>query len=674
MAVVEMKRISIYALKSSRKSLLELLQRRGVVEIDTPKKADEFFTKTDTATARQTFEKNSQLLTGAAAILDKYAPPEKGLPAMLKGRTPIGLSRYEETARQAPEMAKTASRIAALEKKIADGQAEIIRRETQMDALKPWMGLDVSMRTIGTDSTSVFIGSFPEEMTEADLKAKLAAALPDVSAVEAEIVSAQAQQTCAFVLCHSKYGMKVEAALRSMGFSYPAATPRLPPAERAEVLNEKIAEQKAEITAAKQEIVSYKDKREDLLFTADYYAMRADKYRVLGDLWQSPHVFQVTGYIPAENAPTLEQELEANFHAYVEVETPGPGEELPVKLKNGFLASPVEGVVEGYSLPGRHEVDPSRVMCLFYYVLFGMMLSDAAYGLLIVLGCGILLLKFTNIEESLRKSLKMFFFCGISTTFWGVMFGSYFGDAIPVIAETFFGKEITIAPLWFAPLDQPMRLLLFSFLLGIIHLFTGLGVQFYQLAKRNKLADALYDVVFWYFLVGGLILVLLSTDMFHDMMSLSFQLPPIVGTIAGIFAGIGAVGIVLTSGRESKNPGKRLLKGLYGLYGVSSYLSDILSYSRLLALGLATGVIAQVFNQMGAMIGGSIGGPIGAIAFALVFLVGHVMNLAINMLGAYVHTNRLQYVEFFGKFYEGGGCKFAPFTAKTKYFKIMEEK
>ncbi len=131
------------------------------------------------------------------------------------------------------------------------------------------------------------------------------------------------------------------------------------------------------------------------------------------------------------------------------------------------------------------------------------------------------------------------------------------------------------------------------------------------------------------------------------------------------------MGIIATSGRESRSPVKRLLKGLYGLYNVSGYLSDILSYSRLLALGLATGVIATVFNQMGSMLGG---GVVGAVFFTLVFIIGHAMNLAINLLGAYVHTNRLQYVEFFGKFYEGGGRKFEPFAAKTKYFKVTEEK
>ena len=406
-------------------------------------------------------------------------------------------------------------------------------------------------------------------------------------------------------------------------------------------------------------------------YTIDYFSMRIEKYDVLGRLWQSPHVFVITGYIPAESAPALEKELTEKFEAYVELETPAEDEDVPVKLKNNAFAAPVEGVLESYSMPGRKEIDPSTLMAVFYYFLFGMMLSDAGYGLLMVIGCGIALAKFKNMEESLRKFLKMFLYCGISTVFWGAMFGSFFGDAVTVIGKTFFNVDIAIPALWFTPLNEPMRLLLFSFLIGVIHLFAGLGAQFYQLARQGLWKDAIFDVVFWYMLVGGGILYLLSMQMFADMVSLGFTLPAAVGTAGAIAAGIGAVGIVLTAGRESRSPFKRLLKGLYGLYGVSSYLSDILSYSRLLALGLATGVIASVFNQMGAMLGNS---PAGVAVFVFAFLVGHTLNLGINVLGAYVHTNRLQFVEFFGKFFEGGSRKFNPFSAKTKYFKITEEK
>ncbi|MDD7646143.1 MAG: V-type ATP synthase subunit I [Ruminococcus bromii] len=671
MAVMPMKRIAIYALKNRRKQILELIQRRGVVEIDDRKADETVFARMDTVPAKARFENNAASLQAALEALDKLEPPEKSLLASLNGRDPIPLSKYEETAQQAGELLKTASRINVLWKKCADNRAEILRLQTQIRALEPWMKLDISMRTLGTPTTSVFIGSFPTEYTEETLRAMIAEGAPEVDGVTVEVLSAAAQQTCVFLMCHISQGLKLETYLRSIGFTYPAEPSKTPPANRVQKLNGRIEALQAEIDGAEAEIRTFKDRREAILYTIDYFTMRTEKYDVLGRLWQSPHVFIITGYVPAENADALKEELETKLEAYVELSAPDENDDVPVKLKNNAFAAPVEGVLESYSMPGKKEIDPSTIMAIFYYFLFGMMLSDAGYGLLMVLGCGIILWKFKNMEEGLRKTLTMFFYCGISTTFWGILFGSFFGDAVTVIGKTFFNADVGIPALWFVPVEEPMRLLLFSFLVGIIHLFAGLGAQFYQLARQGKWLDAIYDVVFWYMLVGGGIVYLLSMQMFADMVALSFTLPAAVGNAGAIAAGIGAVGIIFTSGRASRNPGKRLLKGLYGLYGVSSYLSDILSYSRLLALGLATGVIASVFNQMGAMPGNN---PLGVVIFIFAFVVGHTLNLGINVLGAYVHTNRLQFVEFFGKFYEGGGRKFAPFTTKTKYFKITEEK
>ena len=209
MAVMPMKRISIYALKNRRKQILELIQRRGVVEIDDRKADETVFAKMDTVPAKSRFENNAAALQSALDALDKLEPPKKSLFASLNGRDAIPLSKYQETADGAGELLKIASRINTLWKKCADNRAEILRLQTQIRALEPWMKLDISMRTISTPTTSVFTGSFPVEYTEETLRAKIAEGAPDVDGVVVEILSASPQQTCAFLMCHISQGLRI---------------------------------------------------------------------------------------------------------------------------------------------------------------------------------------------------------------------------------------------------------------------------------------------------------------------------------------------------------------------------------------------------------------------------------------------------------------------------------
>ena len=324
---------------------------------------------------------------------------------------------------------------------------------------------------------------------------------------------------------------------------------------------------------------------------------------------------------------------------------------------NGF-SEPVEGITSDYSMPSASDIDPNPIMAIFYYWFFGMMFSDAGYGLLMMIVCGIL--GFGNvIEKSKRRTYKMFFFCGVSTTFWGIMYGSFFGDMIDTIAKTFFNSPVRFKPVFLNPTDKPLELLIISVAFGMIHILTGLVIKFYVTWKKGERLDAVCDTGFW-------IIALVGICLFAGSMAGIAVLKNI--GIAMIAVGFG--GLLVTGGRKNKNIIGKIFGGVLSLYDITSYVGDALSYSRLMALGLATGVIASVINVLGSLGGNSV---IGVIAFVLISIFGHALNFAINCLGAYVHTNRLQYVEFYQKFYEGGGRKFKPLAMNTKYYNFSEK-
>ncbi|MBC8534439.1 V-type ATP synthase subunit I [Yeguia hominis] len=670
MAVLQMQHIAICALKKDRKAILELLQRRGVVEISDDLAEDDVFHKADVSASQTIFTKNALTADYALEVLQEYAPEKTSMLASLNGKEQISLERYDEIAKRHDAVIDVAKQILALTKQIAEDKASLLKTETKIEALTPWLSLDVPMNFSGTEQTAAFIGSIGESMTLEAFYQRLAAIAPDLEAFTAEILSQDANQTCLFVTCLRQEQAKMEEALRESGFSRPAQNIREVPAERLERLRTKLSETEKEIRNLETEIAGFKDSREDLRLVSDYYQTRAEKYRVLGGLLQSKKTFVLTGYIPERNAGALKSELESKFDLSVECYAPSEEEEPPVLLQNAKVPAAVEGVVESYGLPGKGDMDPTSVMSIFYYAFFGLMLSDAAYGFVIFLACFILLKKFKNMEISMQKSLRMFMYCGISTMFWGVMFSSYFGDVVDVVSTTFFGHPVSVPPVWFIPLEEPMRMLLYSLLFGTIHLFTGLGMKGYMLLRDRKIVDFFCDVVLWFCLLIGLLIMLLPSSLFASIAQMEIVFPAFVNTLGKVLAIGGAVGICLMSGRANRNWGKRIALGAYDLYNITGWLSDVLSYSRLLALGLATGVIASVINQMGSMIGNNF---FGIVAFIIIFILGHTLNLAINMLGAYVHTNRLQFVEFFGKFYEGGGRAFNPFRTNTKYTNIKEE-
>lgn len=675
MAVMQMQRISICALKKDRKSILEKIQAMGVMEISQVGNDDAYFQKMDTASVRANFERQAQAADQALDVLQTYAPLKQSMLSSLEGKALIDKNLYEKAAAEKDNILQTANQIITLNKEIAENKANIAKIENQVESLIPWLALDVPMNCNGTKSTSMFIGTIAGALTLEQIYALIAKHAPNVDGVDVSVVSTERDMTYICVLCMKQDSQAVEEALRLSGFARPSQMVLQIPSKLKRDLEEQIGQLNKKNEQLEKRITDYAGSRQDLEVISDYYRIRAEKYEVLGTLPQSQKAFLLSGYVPAKAVPAVEKELNENYDCIFDVEDVREDEEAPVLLNNNAFSESVEGVLESYGLPAKGEIDPTTIMSFFYVFLFGLMLSDAAYGLIIFAACFIVLKKFPRMGIGMRKALRMFMYCGISTLIWGVLFGGYFGDAVDVIARTFFHKELAegtsiIPALWFVPLNDPMKMLIYSMLFGVIHLFTGLGMKGYMLLKDKKYLDFFCDVVLWYVLLISLLLMLIPSEIFASIAQAHIVFPPVVNAIAKYGAIAGAVGIVLMSGRSSKNFGLRIALGAYDLYNITGWLSDVLSYSRLLALGLATGVIASVVNQMGSMFGSGI---LGAILFLAVFLFGHTFNLAINLLGAYVHTNRLQFVEFFGKFYEGGGRAFNPFKSNTKYVDIKEE-
>ncbi len=653
MAKLKMKRIELIAPLTDSKQIIELLQRRGVVELC--ENSSEELEQMNVAAVMGEFEKFRSTVDQALNILGKYAPEKASLTDMFGGRDEIEKHEFGQKAADLEKIMNAAGEIIKNHKMITEAQAEIIQLGIRSDLLEPWTALDVPMNFRGTSGTSAYIGSLQGSRTVEEIESQL----PEGCC--AEIVSISKEQTNLFILCSKEIAEEAENCLRRLAFVPVSESAAMTPSEMIRKNTARRRELNKLIGNSEKAIAAMSEYREMLKFGVDFLAMRKEKYEALSKLGITESTFVLEGYVPEKYFDSLKKEIEKKHTAVISGFEPAEDEDVPVLLENGSFSSPVEGITKMYAMPSKTDVDPTPVMSFFYYLFFGMMLSDAGYGVVMVIGTMIALKKF-KLENSMRKTLIMFRNCGISTIFWGALFGSWFGDIVQIVGREFFGKEIGSIALWFQPLDDPIKLLLYSFGLGILHLFLGVGVSFKMAWDDGRKLDAFLDTVPIYLTILGVAPLAAS---------ILTEVPQILKTVGMYVMIAGVVLLVLTAGRSSKSIFGKLFGGLYALYNTATgWLSDILSYSRLLALGLATGSIAGVINLIGTMPENK---AVKLVLLIVVFIVGHTANLAINLLGAYVHTDRLQFVELFSKFYTGGGREFTPFAVNTKYIKFKEE-
>ncbi len=346
------------------------------------------------------------------------------------------------------------------------------------------------------------------------------------------------------------------------------------------------------------------------------------------------------GWVIKKVLPKLIEELK-KISKYIIIEkVPFAHEEAPVKLLNKKV-KPFEVVTKLYGMPKPTELDPTPYLAPFFVIFFGFALSDAGYGLALFL-IGTILLALKKKLPNLIHIAQLSIFLGLSTVIFGYAFGTFGGINLSKIID---------------PQLQPILILLICFAFGLLQIITGMIINLIHKAKhQTKFINLLNESGYW-ILVLISIFVLLVQNIFNMKV---IQDEVLLKTVLFILL-LNLISYTLFSPKKILG----LFKGLGSLYNGVGFLADTLSYSRLFALGLATGVLAYTINLVAGILKNMINIPIiSEIVFLTILVGGHLFNIAINVLGAFIHSSRLQFVEFFSKFLEGGGRQFEPLKYK----------
>lgn len=657
MAKVKLVRFEILALLTESKKLMDYLQKSGVAEIENSQEDSLIKYKTDDIVSE--FLAKSEVAEKGFRLLENYCEIKKSILQKFTDFREIEYSEYKFICDKNAEIYETCEKLIDLHEKILGYKNEISAEKVLCDYYSSWLNLDIPLGSKRTMGTNIFIGSFRKQFIKEKLYEYITEKDAELTDVEIEIVHSEKMLTNAVFMCHSSHGERLQSILSELGFYKPDKLPMKTAEKAKEESEKKIKALNEKIDETINEFNDYKDRYESIRFLYDYYIIQADKYKAVENTGVTESTVYLCGYMPERAAEELKFEVERLFTAQMNVTAPDyENADVPVLIENKGFAAGVESITEMYSTPSNKDVDPNPVMSFFYYAFFGLMLSDAGYGLLMVIA--MLFAKFKlKVKGQAKKTTDMFLYCGISTVFWGTLFGGWFGDLVPTVMREFMGVENPPSlALWLEPMNDTMNLLMYSMLFGIVHLFAGLLIRFFMLIKEKNYVSAFFDIIPVMIFVSGFAIA---------GASFIFTVPEFIKPYGIILLVVGSALIVLTAGRSGKNILGKLGGGLYALYNAASgYLGDILSYSRLLALCLVTGVIANAVNLLAAM-------PGNIVLFVIIFVFGHTVNIAINLIGTYVHTNRLQYVEFFSKFYEGSGRAFTPLKINSKFFTIRKD-
>lgn len=664
MAIVKMKKLRLMAVRDQKEKLLRELMLFGCVEFREPEEdgldplLSERLSRESSAVSEHRAEKTK--LQQAIDVLDSYAPAKSSL---LSAKPDVALEEFLNRE-SLDEYRGVADKILADEDRIKRITAEESRIRSVIESLAPWLGFDCPLETEGTHDSALLLATVPAKTSLDTVRQTLADA-----AEEAELFAVSKDKTQHYLalLCHRSQLQQALEALRAfsfsiMSFSGMTGTPK-ENTERCKQQLKELAKEKRHLTADIQSDAKF---RSGLKLWADRADTDIAFCEAEDKLMGTQSTVILDGWFPAEKQTELEKLL-GSFDCAFEVTDPTEDEypEVPVELKNNKLTNSMNMVTNMYSLPAYNGVDANPLMAPFFILIYGLMMADIGYGLVMVIAAIVAMKKIKPKANSLAFC-QLLLYAGLATMLIGALTGGFFGDMpyrlVHMInpASTWEGL-----PYLFSPVRDSNAVLYGSLVIGLIHLNTGMVISFVEKCKAGNVLDGVFEEgSLWVILVGGLVWG--STMLFTGA-------PALLGTVGVVIVIIGSVMLLFGAGRHSKGFGK--VTAAFGcIYNtLTGWFGDVLSYSRIMALMLAGGVVAQVFNTIAVMPAESGGlNLFTGFAFLVIFLIGHALNFGLNLLGCFVHDLRLQCLEFFGKFYVDGGKPFNPLKVNARYYDVKE--
>jgi V/A-type H+-transporting ATPase subunit I len=633
MALLNMKKLALVAHADNKNAVLKALQDISAVEIISTDL--EQLNPADASATIALWEAKLSQVRESLEFIKRYDDSKTSL------LTPLPPVSKNEFGSIKDRLSEADSAIAAIKQFSEDMNSIKSRRQrivTRISQLEPYANFDAPLESVkDTEYTSSLLGSVPSDN------------LDRYQAIKQEFGELAYFETFCenkdglfiWVVMHKDIHEKLTGELKYINFTE-AYTKDLfgTPKDILRDLKNRCAALEKEAAEYEEKAKKFIDYKQLLMLLEDYLVNEIEREKCIERLGQTGSAFVLEGWIIAEDQRKVEKALlEAAPEAYLALRDPEEGETPPTAVRNPKVVEPFEAVTDMYAVPSPTGYDPNVLMSIFYFIIFGMMIGDAAYGVILSLGA-FLVLKLKKPSGMFRKITTVLMICGISTVIWGLIFGTVF--SIPSVSNIALINTNT----------DPIMLLVLCIGIGILHIYAGIIVGMYMDIKRGHILAAIFDRFSWILLLTGVILLLIGSGL---------------ANIGQYLALAGGAILLFTQGRSKKGVVRKITGGLASLYGITGYISDILSYCRIFGMGLATTVIAQVFNTIAGML---MGGAVGYIFGIVILTVGHTFNIAINVLGAFVHTARLQYIEFFNKFYEGGGRAFKPLAIRTKNHRL----